>query len=995
MPPELLASDDLSPKRRLTAEHATARALVSAASLSEAAPKILEAICESLGWEHGAYWTIDPASEVLRCTNVCTLPGLSFPQFDATSRATAFPRGRGLPGRVWESGAPCWIPDVTQDPNFPRAQVATREGLHASFGFPVLLRGDVQAVLEFFSREIREPDDELLSMLTAVGNQIGMFLDRRRAQDELDHFFQLSVDMLCIAGFDGYFKRVNPSWKRVLGYTEAEILSRPYMEFVHPDDRSATVAEADKLSDGRDVLMFENRYRHKDGTYRWLLWTSAPLADQQVIYAAARDITERKEAEETLATLVRELEISKSQAEEATEAKSAFLANMSHEIRTPLTAILGMTSLALGTRLTSEQHEYLNTVRSSADALLGVVNDVLDFSKIEARRLDLESTAFDVRDTVGDAVTVLAHRAAEKGLELVCDVARDVPETLVGDPGRLRQVLLNIVGNAVKFTGTGEVVVRVMPEPPSAGDDGQAWLRFMVSDSGIGIPVDKLAHVFDAFTQADASTTRRYGGTGLGLAIARRLVELMGGRLWVESEVGRGSTFHFTAAFQTVERAGLPARPAEPRELRGLRVLVVDDNATNRRIIAEMLSSWQMKPIAVADARAALQTLQEASPTARRFDAIVSDCQMPDVDGYMLAKWIKHDPRLRRTPFVMLTSLGRAEDPARLRRLGVSAYLTKPVKHSDLFDTLATLFTVAPRRDKSREPPRPGPRARRPLHILVAEDQAVNRRLVATFLEKRGHRVDAVEDGRAAVKAITRAKSGRSYDVVIMDLQMPELGGLEATQEIRKYEMVSGRHVPIVALTAHAMQGDRERCLKAGMDDYLSKPIDPTLLIATVEGLDDLKRGGAADSSSYVAPDTRAPVTFEEAAALRRAGGDRRLLKQVIALYRADAPVSMRRIAKAVGDEDAETLRTTAHALKGSVATVGGVAAKEAAATLEDLGRTGSVAGADAALIALRAELVKLDAAFASARLTTRPARRSRGPAPRTKVRGRRRARRS
>jgi PAS domain S-box-containing protein len=503
---------DMLEKRRLAVEHATAHALVSAASLDEAAPRILEAICEALGWEHGAYWTVDPAADALQCTNIWTLPGLSFPEFDRFSRATPFHRNEGLPGRVWASGTPSWIPDVTKDANFPRAPVATREGLHAAFGFPVLLRGEVQSVLEFFSREIRKPDAELLSTLTSVGNQIGLFLDRRRAQEELDRFFDVSLDMMCIAGFDGYFKRVNPAWYRILGYTEEEMLSRPYIEFVHPDDRNATGVEAKKLSDGREVLMFENRYRHKDGTIRWLLWSSVPLPEQQLIYGAARDITERKEADETLATLVRELELSKSRAEEATEAKSAFLANMSHEIRTPLTAILGMTSLALGTRLTSEQQDYLSTVRSSAEALLDVVNDVLDFSKIEARRLDLEATQFDVRETVGDAVTVLAHRAAEKGLELVFDIASDVPAAVIGDPGRLRQVLLNIVGNAVKFTSKGEVCVKVTLEPEHVGDDGHVWLNFTVIDSGIGIPQEKLGDVFEAFTQADASTTRRYGG---------------------------------------------------------------------------------------------------------------------------------------------------------------------------------------------------------------------------------------------------------------------------------------------------------------------------------------------------------------------------------------------------------------------------------------------------------------------------------------------------
>jgi len=962
--------DDLLEKHRLTVEHATAHALVSAASLDEAAPRVLEAICESLGWEHGAYWTIDPAADVLRCANIWTLAGLTFPEFDTSSCAATFPRGQGLPGRVWASGQPAWIPDVTKDANFPRAPVATREGLHAAFGFPVLLRGGVQGVLEFFSREIRKPDERLLSTLTTVGNQIGMFLDRRRAQEELDRFFDVSLDMLCIAGFDGYFKRVNPAWHRILGYTEQELLGRPYIDFVHPDDRNATGAQAKTLSDGREVIMFENRYRHKDGTIRWLLWTSAPLPAKRIIYGAARDITERKEAEETLGTLVRELELSKSRAEDATEAKSAFLANMSHEIRTPLTAILGMTSLALDTRLTSEQKDYLTTVRSSAEALLDVINDVLDFSKIEAQRLDLESTEFDIRETVGDAVALLAHRAAEKGLELLFDIAGDVPATVVGDPGRLRQVLLNIVGNAVKFTSKGEVVVHVTLEPEHVGDDGRVWLNFAVSDSGIGIPQDKLAHVFEAFTQADASTTRRYGGTGLGLAIARRLVELMDGRLSVTSEEGRGSTFQFTAGFQPSAIDGEAIRPAQPRELEGLRVLIVDDHATNRRILIEMLAGWRMKPVAVADARSALKELQKASPTSRRYHAVISDCQMPEVDGYTLAKWIKHDDRLRQTPFVMLTSLGRPEDPARLRRLGISTYLTKPVKHSDLFDALASLFTVAPKRETRRAKPTLAARARRPLRILVAEDQAVNRRLVTTILEKRGHTIVQVEDGKQACDALAASSGAKPFDVVVMDLQMPEMGGLEATQVIRQREAATGRHVPIVALTAHAMKGDRDRCLAGGMDEYLSKPIDTPLLIATVEGMDDRGRRATAperDATAMTRPDSHA--VFDESAALRRTGGDRQLLKELVALYRADAPVTLRQIAKALAARNAEALRVAAHTLKGSVATVGGTSARHAAATLEDFGKTGSLDGADSALAVLRMELAKLNQAFVEARL--------------------------
>jgi PAS domain S-box-containing protein len=577
-----------------------------------------------------------------------------FPEFDTVSRSITFQRGTGLPGRVWASAEPVWIPDVVHDSNFPRAAIAAREGLHAAFGFPVLLRGEVLSVMEFFSREIRAPDADLLSMLTTVGNQIGMFIDRSRAQEERDRFFTLSLDMLLIAGFDGRVKRVNPAWHRVLGYTEADLVCGR-TDLVHPTIMKRP-CEAGKLA-GMEVIYFENRYRHKDGTLRWLMWTAVPIPDQQVVYAAARDITERKAADETLTELVKELEIAKRRAEEAAETKSAFLANMSHEIRTPLNAILGMTTLALQTRLSAEQQDYLTTVKSSSEALLAVVNDVLDFSKIEARRLDLDRAEFELRETVGDAAKAIAIRAAEKGIELACDVHPEVPEALLGDAGRLRQVLLNVLGNAVKFTGEGEVVLRVAVE---SADGPRVQLHFSVVDTGIGIPPDQQQQIFQAFTQADSSTTRRYGGTGLGLAIALRLVDLMGGRMWVESEVGRGSTFHFTAAFDRPVAVATASVSPQPKALDGLRVLVVDDNATNRRILEEMLASWHMKPRAVSDAGSAMSLLRDAAPTGERFHVVLSDCQMPNVDGFTLARQIKHDHGLRSTPVVLLTSVGRA-----------------------------------------------------------------------------------------------------------------------------------------------------------------------------------------------------------------------------------------------------------------------------------------------------------------------------------------------
>jgi PAS domain S-box-containing protein len=990
-------------KRHLTAEHVAARALVEAATFAEAAPKILQAICEALGWEHGALWTIDRNRDELRCAEIWTSPSVALPEFTAASRQVTFGRGVGLPGRVWSGGQPVWIPDVVQDSNFPRAPIAAREGLHGAFGFPVLLRGEVLSVMEFFSREIRAPDEDLLSMLTSVGNQIGLFADRRRAQEELDRFFTLSLDMLCIAGFDGYFKRVNPAWERILGYKEADLLSRPFLDLVHPADRDATLAEMAKLNEGQEVIYFENRYYHRDGTVRWLLWTSTPFREQQIVYAAARDITERKAAEETMASyardleisqreledqaarlaqLVKELEVARRRAEEATEAKSAFLANMSHEIRTPLNAVLGMTALALRTRLTTEQRDYLTTVKNSAESLLAIINDILDFSKIEARRLDLETAEFDLREAVGDAAKLLALRADEKGVELACHIAPDVPDLLLGDAGRLRQVLLNVMGNAVKFTTNGEVVLRVTVE---AASPELVTLHFAVSDTGIGIAPEKQRQIFQAFTQADSSTTRRYGGTGLGLAIALRLVELMGGRMWVESEAGRGSTFYFTARFEQPRTAPIGRSRPKPTALEGLRVLVVDDNATNRFILEEMLASWHMRPTTVSDATAALAALRKAETANERFDVMISDCQMPDVDGFRLTRNVRRDKRLAGTPIVMLTSVGHVDGSARLRKSGVDACLTKPVKHSDLLDALATLFGVSTRQPCAEPAGQPlGPRAVRALHVLVAEDNLVNRTLVTKLLQKRGHRVTAVENGRQAVDAIASGKGG-GFDAVLMDLQMPEMSGFEAAHAVRERERGSGAHLPLIALTAHAMQGDRERCLAAGMDGYLSKPIDVDALLATVERL-----GGTGDAGGHEPRKPDAASLFDEQAALTYTGGDRRLLKQVIALFRSDYPSALRRMDRALARRDAEALRMAAHGLKGAIATVGSVAGRQAAAEVEQLARAGDLVNAQRAIRSLRGRLTSLEKAFRTAGMVARartPSARPRRPVKR--VRGR------
>ncbi len=715
------------------------------------------------------------------------------------------------------------------------------------------------------------------------------------------------------------------------------------------------------------------------------MWAAAPFPEQQIIYAAARDITERKAAEETLAEyakdlqithrdledqasrlaqMVKELEVAKGRAEEAAATKSAFLANMSHEIRTPLNAILGMTALALQTPLTAEQQDYLETVKFSAGALLALINDILDFSKIEAHRLDLEHTAFELRETVGDAARVLALRASEKGIELAVDVAAEAPDALLGDAGRLRQVLLNLIGNAIKFTSQGEVVLRVTT---TGVERGRAALNFSVSDTGIGIAPEHLDHIFDAFTQADNSTTRRYGGTGLGLAIAKRLVDLMGGRLWVESEVGRGSTFRFTAYFAMADapaddQAGLSS-------LEGLRVLVIDDNATNRRILEAMLSSWLMKPTVVNDVAAALAKLRQAKDPLTRFNVVISDCQMPEMDGFDLATEIKKDKKLAGTPIVMLTSLGQAEHVERCRQIGVDACLTKPVKHSDLLDALTNIFGSAVRRQPDEPTKRPRQSPQEPLTILVAEDNPVNRKLVVTLLQKRGHQVRAVEDGRAAVNAVATTTHG-GFDVVVMDVQMPVMSGLEATRAIRAGEAPGASRLPIIALTAHAMQGDRERCLAAGMDGYLPKPIDVDDLIATVERFGEGRITAASDrpAGEQAKPDD----IFDEQSALSYTGGDRALLKEIIDVFREDYPSVIRRLERALKSRNAEAVRMAAHALKGSIATVGSPAGRQTAFELEQMGRLNQLAGAEPALARLRQQLEDLEEAFAAAGLGAR-----------------------
>lgn len=732
---------------------------------------------------------------------------------------------------LYRRGTELWFSSIHPE-DAPRVQQGIRDLFEKSKPYDVECRVRSKAGdwLWMHDRAVltREKNGKLYAhgLLSDITDRKRAEIERRQSDERYRRLFERNLAGVFRSTLSGRLLDCNPALANFLGYGSVSELISPNIRiedlYFDGQDRAAFL---DALRASGSLSGYELKLRGRDGAPIWAIVSASIVEDQDetgpILEGTMIDISRRKCMEQ-------ELRAAKEAAEAGNRAKSEFLARMSHEIRTPLNGVIGMTELALDTDLSEEQRDYLETAENSAEALLTVINDVLDFSRIEAQKLELEEVTFDLRERVSAAVRPLALRASQKNLELMCEIDPDIPIKLIGDPARLRQILLNLLGNAIKFTETGEVLVRVTQ---ASGSDTYAVLEFSVQDTGLGISPEQQSTVFNAFVQADTSFTRRFGGTGLGLTISAQLASLMGGKIWLESDLGKGSTFHFSVSLGVATEGRMAHMPAIAAAVKGLRVLVVDDNATNRGILGRMLRAWGLDATILASAEEALDRLERAAQRGEPYSMLIVDAHMPGTDGFAFLDLVRERRAVAATPAVMLISGGAGHDIARCQEIGVSAHLTKPVLGPELLEAISNALGAEShaRGTGVSESAHQSNETLASLNILVVDDNPVNRRLAVRVLEKRGHGVQSASSGREALTLI----AGARFDVLLMDVQMPDLDGLQTTAAIRRGEQ--GRHLPIIAMTAHALQGDRERCLAAGMDAYVAKPIDIPELISAIQ----------------------------------------------------------------------------------------------------------------------------------------------------------------
>lgn len=1052
-------------EQRLAAQHSVTRVLASA-TLSDAMPKILQAICESLGWELGEFWSVKQETNVLHCVQTWHLPEFEVLEFEALAQQITFAPNIGLPGCIWASGEPIWIADVVENANFYRAKIAAQVGLHAAFGFPIPCNGEILGVMIFFSREIQPLDADLLQMMVAIGSHIGQFIKRKQAEaalleseERFKTFMNNSPVMAFIKDDEGRYIYVNEPLERTFNIKFADLQGKTDFTWM-PEAAAEQVRENDiaVLATGKTTELLETVPTADGCPHYWLVFKFPikEVSGRSLLGGVAIDITERKRIQESLererqqlqdiitnapvaiamfdremryiahshkwltdynlhgqsiidrshyeifpdlpekwkvihqraltgeaisnpedlferadkskfylrwaihpwrnpegdiggivlvSDVINELVEAREAALEASRFKSRFLANMSHEIRTPMNAVLGMTGLMLETPLTSEQQDFVETIRISGDALLSLINEILDLSKLEAGEMALETLDFNLSTCVEEVLDLLAPQAHYKGLEIAALIHSNVPTHLRGDAGRLRQILMNLISNAIKFTEVGEVVLRVELQKETSNT---ATIDFAVTDTGIGISPENQRKLFTPFTQVDASTTRKYGGTGLGLAICKQLVTLMQGEIGVKSQLGQGSRFSFEVTFARSLQPILPVK--DLGYLTNRRLLVVDDNATNRKIVRYQATRWGMQVDEADSAATALIAIQNACEHGISYDIALIDMQMPQTDGLTLGELIRANSALADIPLIMLTSTNRRDEVHQALTIGFAAYLVKPVKPSRLLDTIMSVLgqqsldnykSGIEQISVELQPQQSATSCKSKLRILLAEDNMVNQKVALKQLNNLGYEADVAANGEEVLQLLEKIP----YDLILMDCQMPILDGFETTRKIHSREessFASGRRPTIIAMTADAMKEDRQKCLDVGMDDYLAKPVSKAKLAAMLERWSSMLltvKEEAILSYSDNSTTNTLDLQIDWKQLRQLSEGNAEFEIELLQMFVSDTQLRLAAIKAAIATNDFGQIQHQAHQLKGASANIGATTMHLYAQKIEKLAR--------------------------------------------------------